>query len=1135
MAQEKYDVFISYSRKDYVDENKNVIPGNVVSIIKDRLTAEGISYWMDEKGIYSGDEFALKIAGYIRRSPIFLFISTKNSNASEWTSNEIAVARQYKKKIIPFRVDDSPYNKSIIIFIAALDFIEYPKNPELGLTKLITAIKAYLNQLEQEEKRKHEEEERKREEEERKREAERKKKEVEERMKQSENEEEVLFPQKAIGVTEIQGKEGLAQDIFISYSRDDYELVATFKKEIEGATWTSCWMDLEGGIDSGSPNFTDDIIAAINASPIFLFMLSEASQKSKNARKELKFAYQKYEEEGKHVVIVRIKPCKMNDKFLFDYSEADTIDWHNPLQKEKLIRDLKKWTNYEEKEEIKRQEEEAKRKAEEEERRKQEEEERKREEERRKKEEEERLRIQLETERKEEQLATDIEVECDELNAAETKLALDRKILITKTKKIKNQERRETLKAWIENSSPSQQKYASKMKSLQDQITALQSDLDVCTKERDTLEDENREFVSKIEILEIIKAEQKEKDKEIKSLQVTTMNLQNDLDVCINEKSVLEKGRKQLEGRLEAINKEQEKKDEEIKNLQGQIKALQNNLDACTKEKTILKEENEEWMREIDRLEKINAEQKKKVEKAQSLQTQITALTKENEEWKRKTERLERSNNAEQKHKEAEEIRKLEEERKRLSEQRHKAEEEIRKREEEKRRMAQESLQFQRGQVFGNESTPEKEDLHRKAKEEAKRKAEEDLRKAKETAAFTTGHISSRRIIVVDKTTNAPIQNAKIYIKNASTDLQATTDLLGLAYVSLRQGTYDITIMAKGYANTISKGVIFQSFSSNVRCWLTPAAIQTPATIQKYYIGTLYGHRSYVSSAAFSPDGTKIVSASVDKTIRIWDTNTGKQIGLPLEGHTDSVLDASFSPDGKKIVSSSHDYTIRIWDAITGRQIGQPLTGHTGSVTTVTFSPDGKYIVSASADKTIRVWDAITGNLIKQISTGHECPISSAAFSPDGTKIVSASWDYTLRIWDVTTGKQIGEPLKGHTRLVNSASFSPDGKYIVSASSDKTVRIWDTKTGKQVGESLEGHTSHVNSASFSPDGKYIVSASDDTTIIIWDAATEEQIRQPLKGHTSFVKSASFSPDGKRIVSTSWDNTVRIWDVSYLYN
>lgn len=137
-------------------------------------------------------------------------------------------------------------------------------------------------------------------------------------------------------------------DIFISYCRKDIEAVKAFKQEIEATTLATCWMDLDG-IESGNPKFTKIIINAINSCPIFLFMLTEASQQSENALKELDFAYKKHREEGKKVVIVYLTPCKMNDEFSFDYAKADTIDWQNPLQREKLTRDLKEWTGYEKK------------------------------------------------------------------------------------------------------------------------------------------------------------------------------------------------------------------------------------------------------------------------------------------------------------------------------------------------------------------------------------------------------------------------------------------------------------------------------------------------------------------------------------------------------------------------------------------------------------------------------------------------------------------------------------------------------------------------------------------------------------------------------------------------------------------
>lgn len=147
----EYDVFISYSRKDYVDENKVVKSGNIVSYIKNVLSENGITFWFDEEGVYSGDAFAPLIAKHIKASKIFLFISSENSNASEWTSNEIAVAHAFKKKIIPFRYDDSVYNDSVILYIAKLDYIDYQNNPAKSLNRLVSSIQIYLKELREKE------------------------------------------------------------------------------------------------------------------------------------------------------------------------------------------------------------------------------------------------------------------------------------------------------------------------------------------------------------------------------------------------------------------------------------------------------------------------------------------------------------------------------------------------------------------------------------------------------------------------------------------------------------------------------------------------------------------------------------------------------------------------------------------------------------------------------------------------------------------------------------------------------------------------------------------------------------------------------------------------------------------------
>ena len=248
-------------------------------------------------------------------------------------------------------------------------------------------------------------------------------------------------------------------------------------------------------------------------------------------------------------------------------------------------------------------------------------------------------------------------------------------------------------------------------------------------------------------------------------------------------------------------------------------------------------------------------------------------------------------------------------------------------------------------------------------------------------------------------------------------------------------------------------------------------------------LATLRGHTDRVRSAAFSPGGTQIVTASWDDTARVWDTTSGRELAT-LRGYS-----AAFSPDGMRIVTASWDNTARVWDAVSGRELAT-LRGHTIRVLSAAFSPDGMRIVTASADDTARIWDATSGRELATLR-GHTSSVGSAAFSPNGTRIATASYDKTARIWDAASGRELAI-LRGHTDRVGSAAFSPDGMRIVTASWDNTARIWDATSGRELA-TLRGHTGAVRSAAFSPDGTRIVTASSDGTARIYLVRIEDLI------------------------------------------
>jgi WD40 repeat protein/TPR repeat protein len=288
-------------------------------------------------------------------------------------------------------------------------------------------------------------------------------------------------------------------------------------------------------------------------------------------------------------------------------------------------------------------------------------------------------------------------------------------------------------------------------------------------------------------------------------------------------------------------------------------------------------------------------------------------------------------------------------------------------------------------------------------------------------------------------------------------------------------------------------------------------------------LAVLSGHGSF-NYSAYSPDGTRIVTALGDKTARIWDAVTGTQLAV-LSGHSEWLSSAAYSPDGARIVTASQDKTARVWDARTGASL-VVLSGHSEWLLSAGYSPDGTHIVTASQDKTARVWDARTGSQLAVLS-GHGGRVNSAAYSPDGTRIVTASQDRTARVWDANTGASLAV-LSGHNGIVSSAAYSPDGTRIVTSSNDKTARVWDAVTGMPLAV-LSGHSGIVNSVTYSPDGTRIVTASQDETVRVWDARTRAQLAI-LLAHGSSVFSAVYSPDGNRIVTASNDKTARIWDV-----
>ncbi|KIM46585.1 hypothetical protein M413DRAFT_421887, partial [Hebeloma cylindrosporum] len=350
----------------------------------------------------------------------------------------------------------------------------------------------------------------------------------------------------------------------------------------------------------------------------------------------------------------------------------------------------------------------------------------------------------------------------------------------------------------------------------------------------------------------------------------------------------------------------------------------------------------------------------------------------------------------------------------------------------------------------------------------------------------------------------------------------------------IEQSTPHLYLSALSF--TPQSSTIYRTFADEV--FQIARVSSRPITSWPVCQNILQGHTDIVTAIAFSPDGKHIISGSQDKTLRIWDAETGNAVGLPLEGHDEIVWQVAFSPDGKHIIrwiiAGQSDGAIYIWDAITGQVLCEPLEGHIDSkVWVAAFSPNGKWIAVGYYDGTILIWDKITRNIVGVPLNWHTSPVCCIAFSSDGKHIVSCSGDKII-IWN-TESHQVRGAFQGHTNFLNAVAFSPDNKHIISCSDDHTIRIWDAEITEQMTELLQEHIKVIHSVEFSPDGQHILACLKDSifsivsnSVCIWDTESGEAVAMPIED-LSDMTFMSFLPDGKHIISYLED-TLWIWDV-----
>lgn len=283
---------------------------------------------------------------------------------------------------------------------------------------------------------------------------------------------------------------------------------------------------------------------------------------------------------------------------------------------------------------------------------------------------------------------------------------------------------------------------------------------------------------------------------------------------------------------------------------------------------------------------------------------------------------------------------------------------------------------------------------------------------------------------------------------------------------------------------------------------------------------TLTGHQDWVQSVAFSPDGKWFASTSLDKSIKLWVTDTGSLLGTLQQSY--AVNAVAISSSGIWLASAGDDGTVKLWEAKTGSPRGA-LSGPSNAVYAVAFSPSGQLIAAAGKDRNVYVWEVNGGKRVYTLE-GHTGEIDSIAFSPDGKYLATGSADKTVRVWSVVNGEEKMK-LVGHKDKVLSLAYAPNGAWLVSGDAGQAIRIWDAGTGAHV--RTLSTMSAVLTLAFSIDSHWLAAGLVDKTIELFDAGNGVVV-QTLTGHQDYVQSVAFSPISGLLISGSRDKTIRFW-------
>lgn len=288
----------------------------------------------------------------------------------------------------------------------------------------------------------------------------------------------------------------------------------------------------------------------------------------------------------------------------------------------------------------------------------------------------------------------------------------------------------------------------------------------------------------------------------------------------------------------------------------------------------------------------------------------------------------------------------------------------------------------------------------------------------------------------------------------------------------------------------------------------------------------IVGGSQAIPALDFSPDGTVVVGACTDGTVKLWDVESERLLHT-LEGHTDRVRRVIWSPDGHTIASASRDQTIWLWD-VEKKVCRSVLYGHTAEVCGLAYSPDSQTLFSASVDGTLRVWDTIT-NRCTRVILSYATTIFAVDWSPDSTRLISGGMNTPITIWDVS-GERPPEMLNADANIVCSLGWSPDGRFVATSEWSHAIRLWDAVARSYL-DLLQAPDDNGNifyNLAWSPDGQQLAWGTYEHGLLVYDVPTHSP-RYTSVDFPTRLRLVEWSPDGSYLAGCGYNSVIYVWE------